>query len=429
MKTRHKTGALAISLIAILFFTSLFSFYSIKKKLELRETISRTLEEFQFEIGFTGLIHNFKNSVIRPNRPEYLDQASKNSQRALELLDRLNSLGVGAGISRELAMLENTRAMINAYTTNLEIVRDGHATGLSITEIDSLVAVDDAPAKREIESYRYAIYNTLDTETTRLTLFASLLSILSAAFILSVILWLNNRRIAALVEKLKLAEQNVELKSFASRAAHDLRNPLSQLATASDLLMIDKGRMPATERRLIAMISEVSEDMLDQVNSLLEYSVNNEREIKKSSLAMKPLIQSVVENLQIKYGKEHRVTIKDMPDVDADPALMKRVWTNLVENSLKYTALEKSAQIFIYGKKEVNLAYFFLEDRGIGIDASNAEEIFEPMTRLHGREARYRGHGIGLAMVRSIVNRHGGRIYLDTSYKKGARFCIELPTE
>ncbi|MFC2952073.1 ATP-binding protein [Marinicaulis aureus] len=128
-------------------------------------------------------------------------------------------------------------------------------------------------------------------------------------------------------------------------------------------------------------------------------------------------------------SKNADIIIKETPAIKADPELIRRVFANLIANSLKYSKPDNAPVVTISSERQAEKVTFSIADNGIGIEARHAEKIFEPMQRLHDHDSEYDGVGIGLPLVKAIIESHGGAIWLDKDYAEGARFCFSVPTD
>lgn len=116
-----------------------------------------------------------------------------------------------------------------------------------------------------------------------------------------------------------------------------------------------------------------------------------------------------------------------MPSVEGDLGLIRQVWLNLIENSLKFSKTKSSPRIEIGGKLEEDGAHYYVRDNGIGFDTQYSDKLFTVFSRLHG-DKEYEGSGIGLATIQRIVARHGGKVWAEGRPGEGAIFCFSLPT-
>lgn len=428
MRHLEKNEKIAIYMIVMIGLSSfLFALHS-RVQAQKETILYQLIDNLSYEIGYSGLIHHFKNAVIRPNEPEYLALTNRAGQNALDILDKIEQAASDLGVGNGTRSLENTRAMIAKYTANIPVVSDAHAQGKSVQEVDALVRVDDLPATEEISSFRQGVFSSMDAKRLQTNLAEAALCIMIVSFFVLYIIWTDNQRANLLKEQVRLARQNIELKAFADEAAHELRTPIAQVVTASDLILEDAPDASDQDYQLVGMINGIAKDMLSQVNSLLEYSRYSDKKVVKQNFSMRDLVLGVAADLSNARNKQHSIIVKDMPDVPANADLFKRVWSNLIQNSIKYTKQGAPAEVTIYGEESGSETRYFIEDRGIGIDPSKADDIFGYKVRLHEGDNDYDGYGIGLALVRSIINRHGGKIYLDKNYHPGARFCIVMPS-
>ena len=127
-----------------------------------------------------------------------------------------------------------------------------------------------------------------------------------------------------------------------------------------------------------------------------------------------------------KPGPADRIELKPLPDAFGDPRMLKRVWTNLIENALKFTRLRSDRYIEIGARAEGSETIYYVKDHGAGLDMQYADKLFGIFQRLHGT-AEFPGAGMGLAVVRRIVARHGGRVWGEGKPNEGATLYFALP--
>lgn len=226
-----------------------------------------------------------------------------------------------------------------------------------------------------------------------------------------------------------LRRSNAELEQFAFIASHDLREPLRKIQSFSNLLASGRyGRFDEQGNEFIGYITSAAERMEALLDSLLRYSRITSKAAPFEWLSLDDVLRAVQADLQLRL--EERGAILEwasLPEIEADTAQMRQLVQNLVGNSLKYAREDLPPRIRISGEiGDDGLCRLTLSDNGIGFDRSYAEQIFEVFKRLHGRGV-YEGTGMGLAICRKIVERHGGHIEADSAPGQGATFHITLP--
>ena len=238
---------------------------------------------------------------------------------------------------------------------------------------------------------------------------------------------LNEDRILAQSEDLALA--NRELDAFAASVSHDLRAPLRAIEGFTARIVKGSGeRLDPEGKRLFAVVRESAVRMSRLVDDLLSFSRASRTKLHLSRLAMEEIARSAL--AEVAGGPEARpaVTFRvgGLPDVEGDPSLVRQVWINLLSNAVKYSARQERPEVELSGRIEGDFAVYQVRDNGAGFDMAYADKLFGIFQRLHG-VSEFEGTGIGLALVKSIVSRHGGRVWADGAVGKGATFSFSLP--
>src|SRR5437867_10125931 len=168
--------------------------------------------------------------------------------------------------------------------------------------------------------------------------------------------------------------------------------------------------------------------MQDLINALLNYSRVGTRGREFVPTDLSEAVREVLDTLRITIEKEGaEVDVETLPIVQADPTQMRQIFQNLIGNALKFRGAEPP-RIQVSARREGKHWVLSVSDNGIGIDREYVERIFVIFQRLHGRD-RYPGTGIGLAICRKIVERHGGRIWVESEPGRGSRFFFTMPAE
>ena len=226
----------------------------------------------------------------------------------------------------------------------------------------------------------------------------------------------------------ELAVANQELESFSYSVSHDLRAPLRHINGYVGMLRkATDGQLSESAGRYLNVISTASGEMGRLIDDLLAFSRMSRAEISETAVDLNTLVQQTLHGLEI-VTENRNITwkISPLPSAMGDPAMLKQVFSNLIDNAVKYTGKRDLAEIEIGCAGEENArVIYFVRDNGAGFDMSYADKLFGVFQRLH-RAEEFEGTGIGLASVRRILARHGDRVWAEGAVEKGATFYFTL---
>jgi len=227
----------------------------------------------------------------------------------------------------------------------------------------------------------------------------------------------------------KLEQLNEELQEFAFIASHDLQEPLRKIQAFGGMLMKKhKESLNPEGQDYMERITKAANRMSELLRALLGYSRTGTSQLNYQSVSLTEVVKDAASDLEILINKvKGSVEISELPTVDADAALLRQLFQNVIGNSIKYRKESEPPIVKIYGRIDDSVCHVFIEDNGIGFDECYSHKIFKPFERLHGRNAPYSGTGMGLAICKKIVKRHGGQITVKSIPEQGTTFIVTLP--
>ena len=228
----------------------------------------------------------------------------------------------------------------------------------------------------------------------------------------------------------ELTAVNQELEAFSYSVSHDLRAPLRHVSGFVALLRSHAGpTLDEQSQRYLTTIGDASTRMGQLIDDLLAFS-----RVSRTALVKAPVdLNAVTHEAQSEVAaqavdREIAWTIHPLPRAQADRALLRLALVNLLSNAVKYTRTRTRACIEVGARSEPGETVVFVADNGVGFDMAYAHKLFGVFQRLHRLE-EFDGTGIGLANVRRIIQRHGGRVWAEGAIDRGATFCFSLPKE
>jgi signal transduction histidine kinase len=224
----------------------------------------------------------------------------------------------------------------------------------------------------------------------------------------------------------ELQALNRELESYNYSLSHDLRQPLAAIAGFVDLLLEQEDALDRLAQTCAREIEANAARMNEIIDSLRRLADSGRGALRLAEVDVGGQVADVLHELSLDVPPGGKVKVGSLPSAKADPALLRQVWTNLIDNALKYSRHSPAPLVEISGERRPDGVEYTVRDNGVGFDMRDAARLFSAFQRL-ASAAEFEGHGIGLAIVQRIVRRHGGRIVAESQPGKGASFRLTLP--
>ncbi|HVF71345.1 MAG TPA: PAS domain S-box protein [Chthoniobacterales bacterium] len=226
---------------------------------------------------------------------------------------------------------------------------------------------------------------------------------------------------------LQLESANRELEAFSYSVSHDLRAPVRAISGFSRIVREDhSAALEAEGLRYLGLVEKSALQMGQLIDDLLTFSRTGRQALRVRTVSTTDVVNACLADLQASNTDRRMViSVGELPDCEADCSLLRQVWFNLLENAFKYTQKCDPAVITIGARQEAGGNSYFVQDNGAGFDMKYADKLFGVFQRLHLAE-EYEGTGVGLALVRRILQRHGGRVWTEAKPNEGATFHFAL---
>ena len=222
---------------------------------------------------------------------------------------------------------------------------------------------------------------------------------------------------------------NKELETFAYSVSHDLRAPLRAVDGFSAILLEDYAdKLDPEGQRVLGVIREGTVKMARMIDDILAFSRAGRAEMATAPMDMEAIARAALAELETDIaGRKVTFEVGALPQAHGDAGMLQRVWANLLGNAVKYTAPRPEARIEIGATSDRGETVYFVRDNGVGFDMKYVDKLFGVFQRLHGGD--FAGTGIGLAIVKRIITRHGGRVWAEGKLDEGATFYFALPAK
>jgi signal transduction histidine kinase len=227
----------------------------------------------------------------------------------------------------------------------------------------------------------------------------------------------------------ELHAANESLEAFAHSVSHDLRTPVRHIGAFTQLVVDDSGNtLTDPSRRDLNTVIGATQTLSRMIEGLLKFSRTGSGGLQMTSVELGGMVNAVRRDLEEEAkGRQIRWKIGPLPTVKADATLLRQVLANLLSNAVKYTRHRPVAEIEITSQSgEQGETVVVVRDNGVGFEMKYADKLFSVFKRLHSPE-QFEGVGVGLATVRRIIERHGGKVWADAKVDQGATFCFSLP--
>ncbi len=240
----------------------------------------------------------------------------------------------------------------------------------------------------------------------------------------------TQKNLEANVEKrtAQLERANKELEAFSYSVSHDLRAPLRAVSGYATMLQEDHAASLTDDgKRIVGAIVNNAKMMGQLIDDLISFSRINRKEIELREVNMQQVVEQVIAELKThRPEKNYRFELKSLPPCNTDPQLIKQVWINLIDNAMKYSSAKADPVIEIGATEKNGHVEYYVQDNGVGFDMKYSDKLFGVFQRLH-RQDEFEGTGIGLALVKRIIERQNGTIRAEGSVGGGAMFAFILP--
>lgn len=281
------------------------------------------------------------------------------------------------------------------------------------TLVGAIESLRDITAVREVETRIHALNEQLESRVQQRT--AELEQARSE---------LSGMNETLRLRSLALEEANRKLDAFAYSISHDLRAPVHHTSSFATLLIEEyAAQLDANGQFYLQRISASCKRMDEMITAMLDLARTSSQELRKMTVEPNNLVQEVLAELPT--GKTS-ISVQTLPSCQADPVLLKQVYANFIANAIKFSSLKEGAKIEIGAENRDGSTVYFVRDNGIGFDMGHADRLFGVFQRMHQTSSDYEGVGIGLAIVRDIIQRHGGTVWAESSPGEGATFYFTL---
>jgi len=381
-------------------------------------TLDGTLLDYNTE--FIKILNlELENDYTGMNLPDFW----QNPEERKRYVDEILQNGTIKNYEIDAKKADGTKIVIMA---NSRIIKDETGKPIRI-EGTFLDITERKQAVEELQKMKDKLENTVAERTAQLQEKIEKLSNSKKAM-LYMIEDLNNMTAEVHEERRKLVESNEELEAFAYSVSHDLRAPLRAIDGFGKFLLEDYADKLGEEgKRFLNVIRTNSAKMDKLILDLLNLSRIYRSEITKTEVDMGAVVESMYQEIANDLEKKQfKINIKEIPKAFCDMTLIKQVWQNLISNAVKYSSKSPLKKIEVGATENEQEIVYYIKDHGVGFDDKYIDKLFHVFQRLH-KEDEFEGTGVGLAIIKRIIQRHGGRVWAESKIGEGATFYFSLP--
>lgn len=409
------------------------------------------LQDLKKHLGYGGLIHNFKNYVIRPSEDQYRLDAQNSGRLAL---DKLDEIAIHLNMARDDVVIAEGRRVIARYVDATDTVSMLHADGKTPQEIDAAVRISDVQAIAMLRALEALVDDTVQNKLLLLRLATALLFGLTLTSMAALLSLANAERGLAL-ERAKKAEDvaqserkasrsaeqarckavaaNEELQSFAYAMSHDMKGPANTLTLLlTEMRASDAGTLTDDQQNILSMSLATLDRMNNTTSDLLAYAGVVSGSPVEERVELSDLLQEIRRDLysELSATGGQILIAKDLPAIHAGRTELRSLFQNLISNGLKYRKNDTSpiVEVRSFADRSSGEVILCVDDNGIGIDSEDYDKIFAMFKRLH-RYSEVAGTGLGLTLCRRVAMGLGGTIEVEPRLGGGSRFSVRIPEE
>lgn len=425
-----------------------YNFFKLSQEIERTQPkidqIDYTINRITGNFGHNSLIHHYYLCLLSNEESfKYCSEAKAKAIKINNDIDRLEHVAKNMDGNPELKFAKTST---KKYIEKIIFIEKQKEKGADLSNLHSDVKnfnfnqFERINTLKIYEKSKFASQFTLAIEKSQKII--TLVALQVAALLIIILLYVRIYKSLSAgkmrvedFDSLRLANHQLRISNgalvqFAAIAAHDLKAPARHISLHSDQI-----RLTASDNTDILNLADSISRSASQIDalttSLFAFSRSGFQAPKIELVPLRPLIDDAIHLAVFELPKSDiGIQVESLPElVFADPALLTQVFLNLLSNAIKYRAPGRPTKITITGEDEGGFVKLAFADNGIGIPPEYAEKVFDPFQRVHPHDDQYEGTGIGLTLVKSVIQAHNGNVFVDSTYRNGAKLVLVLPNE